>query len=272
MADKKWFKDQLPEDGTAQITDLTSHYTTIGIWGAAARNILASITSENLAKENFGFSTCRTIEVGPLKVLASRISYVGELGWELYIPIEQGAKLWEMIWEAGKSHGLIPVGIGVYGTTGRLEKSYRAYGAELETEYNVVEAGMQSPRLKEQDFIGRAAHEKHRSESPVTTLVSLFVDDHRSASGEKRYMMGKEPIVTMDKEPIIDAHGRRSYVTSAGSAPSLGKHVLMTYLPTELAVMGKKFLVEYLGEFYPVSVAGVGATPLFDPANERILS
>ena len=212
------------------------------------------------------------IEVGPLSVLASRISYVGELGWELYIPIDQGAKLWEMIWEAGKAHGLIPAGIGLYGTTGRLEKSYRAYGAELETEYNVVEAGMQSPKLKEQDFIGRAAHEKHRSEVPVTTLVSLFVDDHTSSTGEKRYMLGKEPILMLDKSPITDSHGRRSYVTSAGSAPSLGKHILMTYLPTELAVMGNKFLVEYLGEFYPVSVAGVGATPLFDPTNERILS
>ena len=272
MADKKWFKDQLPPDGSAQIVDLTSNYTTIGIWGPKAREILAAITSHDVSKDAFKFSTCKMIEVGPLSVLASRISYVGDLGWELYIPIDQGAKLWEMIWEAGKSHGLIPAGIGLYGTTGRLEKSYRAYGAELETEYNVVEAGMQSPKLKEQDFIGRAAHEKHRSAAPLTTLVSLFVDDHTSSTGEKRYMLGKEPILMLDKSPIIDSHGRRSYVTSAGSAPSLGKHILMTYLPTELAVMGNKFLVEYLGEFYPVSVAGVGATPLFDPTNERILA
>ena len=272
MADKKWFKDQLPVDGSAQIVDLTSNYTTIGVWGPKAREILSAITSDDMSKEAFKFSTCKKIEVGPLSVLASRISYVGELGWELYIPIDQGAKLWEMIWEAGKSHGLIPAGIGLYGTTGRMEKSYRAYGAELETEYNVVEAGMQSPKLKEQDFIGRAAHEKHRSEVPVTTLVSLFVDDHTSSTGEKRYMLGKEPILMLDKSPITDSQGRRSYVTSAGSAPSLGKHILMTYLPTELAVIGNKFLVEYLGEFYPVSVAGVGATPLFDPTNERILS
>ena len=127
--------------------------------------------------------------------MASRISYVGDLGWELYIPIEQGAKLWDALWDSGKSHGLIPVGIGVYGTTGRLEKNYRAYGAELETEYNVIEAGMQTPKLKEQDFIGRAAHEKHRAEKPVTTLCTLFVDDHTSKSGVKRYMMGKEPIL-----------------------------------------------------------------------------
>lgn len=272
MADKKWFSDQLPSDGSAQIFDQTSAFTTIGVWGPNARNILSSITTDDLSNAGFKFSTCRVIEVGPLRVLASRISYVGELGWELYVPIEQGAKLWDLIWEAGRAHSLIPVGIGVYGTTGRLEKSYRAYGAELETEYNVVEAGMQTPKLKEQDFIGKSAHLAHREVAPAATLCSLTVDDHTSSTGEKRYMLGREPILNLDGSPIIDAHGRRSYVTSAGSAPSIGKHVLMTYLTTEKAVIGAKFLVEYLGETYPVTVAGVGATPLFDPANERILS
>ena len=272
MADKKWFSDQLPEDGSAQIVDLTSAYTTVGIWGPNARKIVQACTTADMSHEAFKFSTCKVIEIGTLRVLASRISYVGDLGWEFYVPIEQGAQLWDHLWESGKNHGLIPVGIGVYGTTGRLEKSYRAYGAELETEYNVVEAGMATPKLKEQDFIGKDAHIKHREEKPVTMLVTLTVDDHTSKSGEKRYMMGKEPILTLEGGPIVDAHGRRSYVTSAGSVPSLGKHALMTYLPTELAVAGNKFLVEYLGEQYPCSVAEVGATPLFDPSNERILS
>ena len=272
MADKKWFSDQLPSDGSAQIVDLTSAFTTIGVWGPRARDILALITQDDLSAAGFKFSSCRMIEIGPLRVLASRISYVGELGWELYIPIEQGAKLWDLIWESGKKHFMIPVGIGVYGTTGRLEKSYRAYGAELETEYNAVEAGMQTPKIKDQDFIGKIAHLKHRGEKPVTTLCSLTVDDHTSSTGEKRYMLGREPILTLDGGPITDSLGRRSYVTSAGSAPSLGKHVLMTYLPTDIAVIGSKFLVEFLGEQYRVSVAGVGASPLFDPSNERILA
>jgi glycine cleavage system aminomethyltransferase T/glycine/D-amino acid oxidase-like deaminating enzyme len=272
MADKKWFSDQLPSDGSAQIVDQTSAFTTIGVWGPLARKILASITADDFSHEGFKFSTCRVIEIGPLRALASRISYVGELGWELYIPIEQGGKLWDLIWQAGKTHSMIPVGIGVYGTTGRLEKSYRAYGAELETEYNVVEAGMQTPKIKEQDFIGKAAHLRHRQVGPSATLCSLTVDDHTSSTGEKRYMLGREPILNLDMSPVVDSHGRRSYVTSAGSAPSIGMHVLMTYLPTDQAVMGGKFLVEYLGEQYPVTVAGVGAASLFDPANERILS
>ena len=94
-----------------------------------------SVTSDDVSHEGFPFGTCRTIEIGPLRVLASRISYVGDLGWELYVPIEQGARLWDILWEAGRAHGAVPAGIGVYGTTGRLEKCYRAYGTELESEY-----------------------------------------------------------------------------------------------------------------------------------------
>lgn len=167
---------------------------------------------------------------------------------------------------------MIPVGIGVYGTTGRLEKSYRAYGNELETEYNVIEAGMGLAKVKPQDFVGKAAYLKHRESEPAAILCSATVDDHTSSSGEKRYMLGREVILTPDKKIITDSHGRRSYVTSAGSAPSLGKHVLMTYLPPQHAKVGEKLLVEYLGDFYPITVVSTTSTPLFDSANERINS
>jgi glycine cleavage system aminomethyltransferase T/glycine/D-amino acid oxidase-like deaminating enzyme len=272
MADKKWFADQLPADGSAQITDLTSAYTTLGLWGPKSREILASVTEADLSHEGFGFSTCRVIEIGPLRVLASRISYVGDLGWELYLPIEQGARLWDILWEAGQAHGMVPVGIGVYGTTGRLEKGYRAYGAELETEYNVVEAGMQTKKVKDADFIGKAAHLAHREQEPAVVMCTLTVDDHTSSTGEKRYMLGREPILTLDGSPIVDSHGRRSYVTSAGSAPSLGKHVLMAYLPPEHAAVGTSLLVEYLGEQYPCTVGSTTTAGLFDPTNIRIMA
>jgi glycine cleavage system aminomethyltransferase T/glycine/D-amino acid oxidase-like deaminating enzyme len=271
MADMKWFSDQIGALDNVQIVDLTSAYTTMGLWGPNARAILSSITTDDVSAAGFPFGTCRMIEIGPLRVLASRISYVGDLGWELYLPIEQGARLWDLVWEAGQEHGAIPVGIGVYGTTGRLEKSYRAYGAELETEYNVIEAGMQTKKVKEDDFVGKAAHLRHRDEEPAALLCSLTVDDHTSASGEKRYMLGREPILTTDGQVIVDAKGRRSYVTSAGSAPSLGKHVLMSYLPPKHAKVGERLLVEYLGEQYPVTVSMVGPTPLFDPSNDRIM-
>jgi glycine cleavage system aminomethyltransferase T len=272
MSDRKWFHDQLPVDGSAQLADLTSSMTTIGLWGPLARDVLASVTSDDVSNEGFKFGSCRVIEVDTLRVLASRISYVGDLGWELYVPMEQGLKLWDALWEAGKPHRLAPCGIGVYGTTGRLEKCYRAHGNELETEYNVVEAGMTAPRVKEDDFVGKEAHLRHREEEPAAILCTLTVDDHRSKSGEKRYMLGREPIVTRDGRRIVDRRGRGSYVTSSGAGPSVGKHILMAYLPLELAVVGAGLAVEYMGERYPVTVAVAGATPLFDPENLRIRS
>jgi glycine cleavage system aminomethyltransferase T/glycine/D-amino acid oxidase-like deaminating enzyme len=272
MADLKWYADHLPEDGSAQITDLTSAWTTLGLWGPRARDILASLTSDDVSHEAFPFASCRTIELDSLRVLASRISYVGELGWELYVPIEQGARLWDLVWEAGQPHGIVPAGIGVYGTTGRLEKCYRAFGFELDADYNVVEAGMAWGRPKAADFVGKAAHLEHRESEPVAVLCTLTVEDHASKSGQKRYMLGREPVLSKDGEPLVDAKGRRSYVTSAGAGPSLGKHILMAYLPPEHASVGEELLVEYLDEQYPVIVRTNDATPVFDAENERVRS
>jgi glycine cleavage system aminomethyltransferase T len=272
MADKKWLRDHLPEDGSAQLADLTSAWCTLGIWGPRARDILMSVTSDDVSHEGFSFGTCRTIEIGPLRVLASRISYVGDLGWELYVPIEQGARLWDILRDAGSAHGAVPVGIGVYGTTGRLEKCYRAYGTELESEYTVVEAGMGTPKVKEQDFVGREAYLKAREEEPVTILCTLTVDDHTSSNGVARFPQGREPVVTSSGERIVDDKGRGSYVTSAGAGPSVGKHILMAYLPPKHAEAGAELAVEYMGDRYPITVAVAGPTPLFDPENVRVRS
>jgi glycine cleavage system aminomethyltransferase T/glycine/D-amino acid oxidase-like deaminating enzyme len=272
MADLKWFRDHLPEDGSAQITDLTSSWCTLGLWGPRARDILAGVTSDDVSHEGFPFATCRTVEVDTLRVLASRISYVGDLGWELYVPIEQGARLWDVVAEAGAPHGIVPAGIGVYGTTGRLEKCYRAFGFELDDDYDVVEAGMAWGSVKEQDFVGKEAHVRQRETEPAATLCTLTVDDHTSSTGVRRYMLGREPILTLDGGPITDAKGRRSHVTSAGAGPSTGRHILMSYLPPEHAQEGEQQLVEYLGERYPVTVDVVGSTPIFDPENARIRS
>jgi glycine cleavage system aminomethyltransferase T len=208
--------------------------------------------------------------MGPLRVLASRISYVGDLGWELYVPIEQGARLWDMVAEAGAPHGIVPAGIGVYATTGRLEKCYRAFGFELDGEYDVVEAGMAWGKVKDQDFVGREAHLRHRESDPTAVLCTLTVDDHTAADGRKRYMLGGEPILTRDGAPLVDGKGRRSFVTSAGAGPSVGKHILMSYLPPEHANVGEQLAVLYMGERFPVTVAVAGSTPLFDSNNERV--
>jgi glycine cleavage system aminomethyltransferase T/glycine/D-amino acid oxidase-like deaminating enzyme len=272
MADKKWFADHLPDDGSARIEDLTSEWCTLGLWGPRARDILASTTSDDVSHEAFPFATCKEIALDGLNVLASRISYVGDLGWELYVPMADGAKLWDTIWEAGQPYGVVPAGIGVYGTTGRLEKCYRAFGFELDADYTVVEADMAWGKVKEQDFVGKEAYVSHRESEPVAILCTLTVDDHTSKSGVKRYMLGREPITTRAGKPLTDAKGRRSHVTSAGAAPSVGKHVLMSYLPPEHANEGEQLAVEYMHELFPVTVEIAGSKAIFDPENTRIRS
>jgi glycine cleavage system aminomethyltransferase T/glycine/D-amino acid oxidase-like deaminating enzyme len=270
MADRQWIIDRLPAEGSAQLSDLTSAFTTIGLWGPKARDVLAAVTPEDVSHAGFGFATCRPIELAGVEVLASRISYVGELGWELYVPIEQGARVWEVLHEAGRPRGLVPVGIGVYGTTGRLEKGYRAFGNELTPDYDLVEAGMTRPSVKRQDFVGRAAYLEQRERPPAATLCTLTVEHPTAADGRRRYQLGGEPVLTADGNPIVDSKGRHSYVTSAGSAPSLAKHVLLAYLPTDLAVAGRRLATEYMSERFPVTVAVAGSTPLFDPENLRV--
>jgi glycine cleavage system aminomethyltransferase T len=110
----------------------------------------------------------------------------------------------------------------------------------------------------------------HREADPAAVMCTLTVDDHTASDGRKRYMLGGEPILTRDGAPLVDAKGRRSFVTSAGAGPSVGRHLLMSYLPPEHAVAGEQLSVLYMGERFPVTVAVAGSTPIFDPDNERV--
>ncbi|MDE3024024.1 MAG: FAD-dependent oxidoreductase, partial [Acidobacteriota bacterium] len=258
MADMKWFRDHCP-DGT-RIEDHTSSVCTVGLWGPRARDILASVTGTDVSNEAFPFATWQELDNG---VIASRISYVGDLGWELYTPMERGLELWDALWEAGQPHGVVPAGIGVYGTTGRLEKAYRAFGFELDQDYDVVEADMAWWKVKDEDFVGKAAHVAARERDPVATLCTLTME------GNERFPLGREPVVRADGSPITDAKGRRSYVTSAGMGPSLGKYLLMAYLPPDAR---DDLHVQYMERLYPVTVEVVGSRAPFDPDNERIRS
>jgi glycine cleavage system aminomethyltransferase T len=183
-----------------------------------------------------------------------------------------GSKLWDAVWEAGQPHSIVPSGIGVYGTTGRLEKAYRAFGFELDADYTVVEADMAWWKVKNEDFVGKEAHLAHREAEPIAKLCTLTIDDHTTASGMKRYPLGREPVTLRDGTPLTDSHGRRSYVTSTGAGPSIGKHIVLSYLPPEHANEGEQLAVEYMTELLPATVDIVGSTPPFDPENERIRS
>jgi len=269
--DKAHFRSHLPEDGSVQLVDRSSQLCTLGVWGPDARDVVDPVTEEDMSHEAFAPYTARHVTIGEVDAWALRISYVGEQGWEIYAPMDQAERLWDTLYEAGQDHDIRPVGMGVYGTTGRMEKGYRLYGHELELEYTPAEAGLTFHGVKDADFVGKEAYAAGIDEENAATLCTLSVDDHRSEDGDRRFMLGNEPILD-DGEVLVDDEGRRSYVTSAGTGPTVGKHLLMAYLPREYAEEGRGLQVEYMGERYPVTVEVAGSRPLFDPENERIRS
>jgi glycine cleavage system aminomethyltransferase T len=271
-SDRAWFDDHIPEDADVKLIDQSESLCTLGLWGPDARDVLEEVVEEDVSHEGFAPYTAKEITVGDVDAHALRLSYVGELGWEIYTSMAKGQRLWDTIAEAGEEYDIRPVGMGVYGTTGRMEKGYRLFGHELESEYNPAEAGLTFHGVKDADFIGKDAYEQAIEEENAATLCTLSVDDHAPEGGERRFMLGNEPVLDGDGEVIVDEEGRRSYVTSAGTGPSLGKHLLMAYLPPEHAEEGEQLQVEYMGQQYPVTVDRVGSKPLFDPDNERIRS
>ena len=269
--DKFWFESHLPDDGSVTFADNTSKCVTIGLWGPHAADVISTLTESDLSFEAFPYGTTQEVLFGSLKVRMFRISYVGEFGWELYVDMENARAVWDRLWAAGQAFGIVPVGGGVYGTTGRIEKGYRLMGSELDGEYSPVEAGLARPRVKSADFIGKAAYLKARNDGPAAICCTFVVEDHVSPrDGIKRYMTGGEPIVTVDGSRIVDTKGRVSVVTTAGAGPSVGKFLLLGYLPPEQAVVGTELRVMYMNELYPVRVAVAGAAPLFDPTDARM--
>ena len=229
----------------------------------------------DVSQQGFPYGSVRDLLIDGIPCTLFRISYVGENGWEIYTRMEHGLRLWDSIAAAGAEYGIVPVGIGVYAVTGRIEKGYRLMGAELESEYDPVEAGLARPKVKSADFLGKEAYLAARASAdrngPAATLCTLSMTDHTSASGIARYPVGgNEPIVTIDGERIVDAKGRVSRVTTAGAAPSLDAYLLMAYLPPRYAVEGTELRVMYMNELFPVVVSRVGSRPLFDPDDTRM--
>ena len=184
----------------------------------------------------------------------------GQPGFEVFAPMEQGVRLWATLWEAGSPLGVVAIGNGVSALGARLEAGLAARSTELVSGYDLVEAGLGGP-AKAADFVGKAAYLEQLARPPAALLCQLAVDDERSPStGELRFPLGGEPVLTRAGELLVDARGRRSFVTSAGSVPTIGRHLLFAYLPPEHAAVGAPLAVECFGERYPATVIAVGAT------------
>ena len=267
--DAAWFRRHLPVDGSVQFEDRSDALCTIGVWGPRAEALLERIADIPLSQEAFPYGTVREAVLDGVPATMLRISYVGENGWEIYAPAPGGVHLWDAIREAGADLEARPVGIGVYGTTGRLEKGYALMGADLTSEYTPVEAGLARRGVKKADFIGKKACLRARAAGPAAKLCTLTMDRHADASGVPRFPTGgAEPILTLDGERIVDLRGRESRVTSAGMGPSVGKYILLAYLPPKRATPGTRLQVLYMNERFPITVAPARA--LFDPRNERM--
>ena len=274
--DLHWIRKHMPKDGSVTVTDKTLEFSTLGLWGPQAPAVLAKLTDADLSQEGSPYGSILKVELAcgdeTIDAALFRISYVGDTGWEIYVDWDDAPKLWDALLEAGADHGIRPTGGGVYGTSGRLEKGYRLQGAELESEYNPLEAGLARPKVKSADFIGKAAYLAARERGePEVHMSVLTVEGQADSKGRARWMQGgNEPICDLDGNVIFDSHGRVSRVTSAGFGPSVGKHLLMAYLPTEHAAPGTDLQVMYMNELFPVKVVGTAGP--FDPDDSRLKS
>jgi glycine cleavage system aminomethyltransferase T/glycine/D-amino acid oxidase-like deaminating enzyme len=269
--DEFWVRRHMPDDGSVVFRNITTDVTTLGLWGPNAPAVLARLTDQELSQDGSPYGSIVDATVVGVPCRLFRISYVGDAGWEIYTAWDDGPALWDALMEAGAAHGLRPTGGGVYGSSGRLEKGYRLMGAELESEYNPVEAGLARPKVKAADFIGKEAYLAAREVGAEVQCVTLTVEDQTDLQGRQRHMMGgNEPILDPDGNRLVDSHGRVSRVTSAGYGPSVGKHLLMGYVPNELAAPGTDLQVMYMNELFPVKVVGSGS--VFDPDNTRLKS
>ncbi len=269
--DEFWVRKHMPNDGSVAFANRTMQISTLGLWGPNAAAVLGELTDHDLSQAGSPYGAYLPATVAGVDVELFRISYVGDAGWEIYIPWTRAPGVWDALVEAGSAHGLRPTGGGVYGTSGRLEKGYRLMGAELESEYNPLEAGLARPKVKAADFIGKAPYLAAREAGAEVQCVTLTVEDNTDSAGRERWMQGgNEPILDSSGGRIVDSHGRASRVTSAGYGPSVGKMLLMGYVPNELAAAGTDLQVMYMNELFGCKVVGTGSA--FDPDDTRMKS
>jgi 4-methylaminobutanoate oxidase (formaldehyde-forming) len=252
--DLGWIRRHLPDDGSVEVRDMTSAYACLGIWGPRARDVLVSLSGDDLSNQAFPYMSAREITVGDVPCTALRVTYVGELGWELYPPMEFGLRLWDTLMEAGDGHGIVPAGYRAIDSL-RLEKGYRVWGADITPEDNPYEAGLAFAvkREKAEAFLGHDAVDRISKEGVRKRLRCLVLEDLRAVA------LGNEP---------VRSDGRiLARVTSGGQGYTVRKSIAYAYLPTDLANRGTELEVEVFGTWVPAVVVD---DPLWDPRGERI--
>lgn len=252
--DLAWLRRQAAARGwDVRLSDVTSAYGALGLWGPKARAVLAAVADEDVSDAAFPYYTARPVTIGAATCLALRVSYVGELGWEIYVPVDLAVHVWDELWLAGRPHGLIAAGTGAMDSL-RIERGFRRLGFDMDANYTPFEAGMQHVlRFKKGDFIGREALLKVKDRPLARTLACLALD--------------RPGDIVLGREPIF-ADGRVvAWVSSANTGYSVSKHLAYAYLPPALAHPGQKLEIEYFGQRLPATVI---AEPAFDPDGQRV--
>ncbi len=246
-----WLEERAPE--TVSVTVEEGARTTIGLWGPKSRLLLQRCTDEDLSNDGFPYFRAKQLYVGEVPVTALRVSYVGELGWELWAPVEYGRRLWDTLWEAGQDLNVRPMGAGALSSM-RLEKGYRLWGTDIDTDANPYEAGLPFAVDMDTDFVGKEALQAAREAGIDDRIVPLTLDDSSDV------MLSGRP-VTRDGEAL-------GYVQAGDYGYSLGESIAYTYLPAEHAEHGTSVTVHCEGETYDATVR---EEPLFDKARDKII-
>jgi dimethylglycine dehydrogenase len=254
--DLGWIQAHAPDDGSVLVENVTARYGVLTLAGPRSRDVLQSLTRADVSREAFPFFRCRELEVDMAPARVFRVSYVGELGYELHHPVEYQRHLYEAVLAAGEPFGLVDFGYRALESM-RLEKCYRLWGADMSADWSPLQAGLERfVSFDKGDFIGRAALVREREQGLSSALSCLIV----AADGADAH--GHEPIFAAGDDPI-------AYVASGGYGHTLGVSIALAYLPAAQTMEGTELEVEILGARCRARVA---AQPLYDPAGERLSS
>ncbi|HUQ77439.1 MAG TPA: FAD-dependent oxidoreductase [Patescibacteria group bacterium] len=251
--DLAWIRRRSEGDPSVLVSDITSELVCFGLWGPRARHILGGTTHDDVSNDGFPYLTARRISVGHVPVLAVRVTYVGELGWELYAGMEYGATLWDTLWEAGRPHGLVAAGYRAIDAL-RLEKGYRAWSSDITPDETPFEAGLGFAVALDKgvDFLGRDALVAAKAAGPRKRLRCLVLDDPRA--------------VCLGNEPVRMGSAIVGRVTSGGYGYAVERSIAYAYLPPD-APIGAHGEIDVFGEWVGFEVM---REPLYDPSNARI--
>jgi dimethylglycine oxidase len=250
--DLDYLQRQASADDSVQVRDITGATCCIGLWGPRARDVVQALSHDDFSNENFKYFRTKPVRIAGIPVTAMRLSYVGELGWELYTSAEYGLRLWDVLWAEGQKHQVIAAGRAAFNSL-RIEKGYRAWGTDMTTEHNPFEAGLGfAVSAKKTDFVGYTALQGVSDSTIERRLRTVVIDDGVSV------VMGNEPVFVDDK-PV-------GYVTSAAYGHTVGAPVAYAWLPAS-ANEGTRIEIQYFDRRIPATVA---AEPLVDPEMKRI--